>query len=253
MKHEVWTIINATPDSFFEGSRAQSDSQVALRAIQTMAEGASVLDIGGMSTRPGFQDVDPLIEKERLVGALLAIKRVLPEVRISIDTFRSEIVESLYSTFGKFTVNDISGGQADTKMIDTVGRLNLPYVMMSQDPTIDTMLDFFEKNIQKAERAGIKDITLDPGFGFGKSLEQNFQILAGMNRLKQFGLPILVGISRKGMIWRTLGLDPGQALNGTTALHFELLSQGADILRVHDTKPARETIKLYETYITANM
>lgn len=253
MRHEVWTIINATPDSFFEGSRAQSDSQVAQRALEAMAEGASTLDIGGMSTRPGFQDVDPLIEKERLVGAILAIKRVLPEARISIDTFRSEVVESLYETFGKFTVNDISGGQADKNMFETVARLDLPYVMMSQDPTIDTMLDFFEKNIQKAERAGIQDIILDPGFGFGKSLEQNFQVLAGMNRLKQFGLPILVGISRKGMIWRTLGLDPGQALNGTTALHFELLGQGADILRVHDTKPAWETIKLYETYITANM
>lgn len=252
MSAEVWSIINATPDSFFEGSRSPDAELATQRASEAIRDGAAVLDIGAMSTRPGFTPISAEQEFVRLDRAMGAIRAVLPEAYLSVDTYRAEIVERAHDKFGRFTVNDIAGGELDQNMFDTVAGLALPYVMMSQQDTIEAMVAFFERAITRAENAGIKDIIIDPGFGFGKSLAQNFQILHNIGKLKQFGRKILVGISRKSMIFKTLDTTPELSLQGTTALHFECLVQGADILRVHDTLAATQTIKLYEAYIGNN-
>lgn len=248
MSAEVWSIINATPDSFFEGSRVSSAIEAVRRAAMSLEQGATVLDIGAMSTRPGFAKVSAAEEFSRLECVMGSIKEAMPTASLSVDTYRAEVVRMTYAKFGRFTVNDIAAGEWDKEMLETVARLELPYVMMSQDGTIQAMVTFFKGAIARAEKAGIHQIVIDPGFGFGKSLEQNFEILKHLDQLKQFGRKILVGISRKSMIFKTLGTTPELSLEGTTALHFECLRQGADILRVHDTLAATHTIKLYEAY-----
>lgn len=248
---EVWTIINATPDSFYGGSRAAGDDDIRRRIETAIAEGASTVDIGAMSTRPGFDAISAHQEFERLRPALRVVKEHFPATNVSIDTFRSEVARRTAQEFGTFktlTINDISGGQDDPMMMRTVGELGLGYVMMSRHDTIETIEAFFDAQIPIAQRAGIEKIIIDPGFGFGKSREQNFEVLGKMERLKKFDLPVLIGISRKSMIFKTLGITPDEALNGTTALHFEALMRGADIIRAHDTICAAQTIKLYETY-----
>lgn len=248
---EVWTIINATPDSFYGGSRAAGDDDIRRRIETSIKEGASTVDIGAMSTRPGFDDISAHEEFERLRPALRVVREHFPAVNVSIDTFRSEVARRAVAEFGTFktlTINDISGGQDDPMMMQTVGELGLGYVMMSRHDTIEHIEQFFEQQIAAAQKANITQIIIDPGFGFGKSLEQNFEVLANMERLKKFDLPVLIGISRKSMIFKTLEITPDEALNGTTALHFEALMRGADIIRAHDTIYAAQTIKLYETY-----
>ncbi len=251
-KAEVWTIINATPDSFFEGSRANSDKEIIEAATKAIEEGASRLDIGGLSTRPGHTIIDEQEELKRLENAIGIIKSEFPDFPLSVDTFRASVVERLYDSFGEFVVNDIEGGINDPEMLDTVARLGLKYVMMSNDATIESMEQFFECQIGVAVAKGVKDIVIDPGFGFGKTVEQNFSVLCGLETLKRFGLPIFVGVSRKSMIWRTLNITPNDALNGTTTLNFACLERGATILRVHDTKEAVEAIKLYNALLTHN-
>lgn len=243
---EIWSIINVTPDSFWSGSRARSEREVADAAIRAVAQGANVLDIGAFSTRPGYTDVDENEEFARLDMALGIIAREIPSVPISIDTFRSSIVSKIHDKYGRFIVNDIQGGTIDNEMYDTVADLGLDYVMMSQDPTIELMQTFFARQIAIARQAGITGrIIVDPGFGFGKSLDQNFSILLNMKSLKHFGLDILAGISRKSMIWRTLNATPDEALAGTCALHWQALLSGADILRVHDTRAASDVVRLF--------
>ncbi|MEG2864819.1 MAG: dihydropteroate synthase [Mucinivorans sp.] len=247
-EHQIWTIINATPDSFWQGSRAQTSEQITFSARQAIDSGASVLDLGGMSTRPGYTEISSEEEYARLRIAVGAVRSVAADFPISIDTYRSEVVRRIFDEFGIITVNDISGGELDEDMFATLGERGLDYVMMSRNDTMENMIRFFDLNIGLAQRAGVKNIIIDPGFGFGKSVAQNFQILGSMDRLRQFGLPILVGLSRKSMIWRTLDTSPDDALNGTLVLEFEALARGADILRVHDTPQTAQIIKLYETY-----
>lgn len=245
---EVWSIINITPDSFFAGSRAQSEAEIVQAVTLAVEQGADRLDIGAMSTRPGHEEVSESEELRRLDTAVNIIRRQLPEMPLSIDTFRSSVVKSLHHNFGQFTVNDVQGGTKDREMFDTVGRLGLPYVMMSNDPTIGTMHTFFAEMLPRAEASGIKEIIIDPGFGFGKDTVANYKILHQMTELKRHDRQILVGLSRKSMIYLTLQTTADHASHGTTALHWAALAQGATILRAHDTLSAKQTIKLYETF-----
>ncbi|MFI3287462.1 MAG: dihydropteroate synthase [Rikenellaceae bacterium] len=245
---QIYAIINLTPDSFYEGSRAETLEAVRQAAQRALDEGADVLDLGAYSTRPGFSDV-PVEEEYRRLSEGFALLRTEfgSSVKISIDTFRSEIVRRLYDSFGEFIVNDVQGGEKDTDILRTVGELSLPYVMMSNHNSIASITSFFGNQIPLARDSGISEIMLDPGFGFGKSVDENFAVMRDLEQLRGFGLPLFVGISRKSMIWRTLKTTPGEALNGTTALHCAALRRGAAILRVHDVKAARECIIMHES------
>ncbi len=247
---EIFSIINATPDSFFSGSRKQSESEIIGAAIQAVTEGATVLDVGAYSTRPGFVDVPIEEEFARLDRALSAIRGELPDTPISIDTFRSEVVKRIYDKYGEVIVNDIEGGVRDAQMYSTVGRLGLRYVMMSMQSTMAEMVEFFRVQIARAKECGVREIDIDPGFGFGKTLEQNYQIFNEMTTLKEHFTEhkLFVGVSRKSMIFKVLECTPQDALWGTVALGFGALERGADILRVHDTLPAAHSIKLYNRF-----
>lgn len=256
-KPRVMGILNITPDSFFGGSRLTSDNEIINTAIRMNSEGADILDIGGYSSRPGATDIPPEEESRRVLHAIKLIIKELPDVIVSVDTFRAGIAREAVEVCGALIINDISGGDLDEKMLTVVKMLNVPYIMMHMKGTPQTMqknpvyhdvvadmLKWFGEKIYNLRSAGVKDIIIDPGFGFGKTTEHNFEI---MNRLGDFsitGLPLMVGLSRKGMIWKTLGISPDDALNGTTSLNTVALLKGADILRVHDVKEAVETIKL---------
>lgn len=244
----VWGIINVTPDSFWAGSRVKNKKELLAVSEKALSHGAAVLDIGGFSTRPGYEQVSEDEEFERLAKALTVIKHQFPEAPLSIDTFRSSIVRRLHSNFGKFIVNDIQGGVLDVDMYSTVGELGLDYVMMSSDADIEVMELFFATQIKMARNQGVRGrIIVDPGFGFGKTTEQNFVTLKQMERLQKFG-DILVGVSRKSMIWRTLKSAPADSLAGTCAIHWQALAAGASILRAHDVRQAVEVCLLYEQY-----
>lgn len=257
----VMSIINITQDSFYSGSRNRTAEQILRSAQTALEQGSSIIDIGGYSSRPGAKEVPIEEEFARLDMAMAVIRAELPDFPISVDTFRSEIVERLYDKYGDFIVNDISASELDRQMIPTVGRLSIPYIAMHMrgtpatmqsinqyDDIVAEMILYFATKIEQAQMAGIKDLIIDPGFGFAKNVEQNFELLSLMSRLRVVGKPILAGLSRKSMIWRTLETTPEQALNGTTALNWEALRQGADILRVHDTAEAVQTIKLYTKF-----
>lgn len=260
-QHSVMAIINITCDSFYAGSRTATKRQIALRAEEAVAHGATILDLGGYSTRPGAADVTSEEELARLSLALSTIRTIDPQVNLSIDTFRSEIVERVYDQWGSVTVNDISAGEIDSRMIPLVGRLKLPYIAMHMRGTPQTMQsmasyenivqevrEFFVAKIEECHSAGITDLMIDPGFGFAKSTEHNFELLRSMHLICDLGVPLLAGLSRKSMIWRTLGVTPSDALIGTAALNWEALRQGATVLRVHDVKEAVEVIKLFNAY-----
>ncbi len=254
---KVMGIINITPDSFYKGSRATKEDEILKSARKMVNEGADILDIGGYSSRPGAAEVSPDEEKARVLNAIRLIRTEMPEVVISIDTFRSEIALEAVSRMGVHMINDISGGEGDPGMFDTVMHLNVPYIMMHMqgnpatmqenpvyDDVVADILKWFSHRIVKLQSAGVKDIIIDPGFGFGKTIKHNFELL---NRLGDFaiaGLPLLVGLSRKSMIWKSLSVTPDDALNGTTVLNAVALLNGADILRVHDVREAVETIRL---------
>lgn len=263
---QVMAIINVTPDSFFPGSRRQGDSEIAQAVETAVRAGAAIIDLGGYSSRSGADDIAPDEELKRLENGFCIVREVAGTCfPVSIDTFRSGIVEWLYGRFGTFMVNDISAGELDAGMIPLVGRLGLPYIAMHMRGMPQTMngftdypeetggvtgdvLRYFVRKIAQARAAGIKDLILDPGFGFAKTVVQNFELLRRMDELAVFGLPVLAGLSRKSLIWRTLGTTPAEALNGTTALNWEALRRGASILRVHDVREAAETIKIFEAY-----
>jgi dihydropteroate synthase len=252
-------IINITPDSFYEGSRVSSDEDVLKAAAEMISEGADILDVGGYSSRPYANDVAPEEEKKRVLGAIGIISRNFPGAVISIDTFRSDIAYEAVTRCGAHIINDISAGEADNKMFSLIKELNVPYIMMHMKGNPGTMqenpvyediiadiLTWFGSRIVNLQSAGVKDIILDPGIGFGKTIDHNFEIL---NRLGDFtitGLPLLVGVSRKSMICKTLGITPDEALNGTSVLNTVALMGGADILRVHDVKEAKEAVKIVE-------
>jgi len=254
----VMGIVNITPDSFFAGSRNTTEEQVRNRVIQAIEEGARMLDVGGYSSRPGAADVTPDEEYDRVALAMRIIRELAPEIPVSVDTFRVSVIERVVADFGVVIANDISAGELDSQMIPTVARLKIPYLAMHMRGTPSTMqsltdyedvtaevVRYFSHKIDKCVQAGIDDIILDPGFGFAKTVEQNFELLGRMNDLRILGRPVLAGISRKTMIWKTLDIEPTEALNGTTALNWECLRQGASILRVHDVKEAVETVKLF--------
>ncbi len=254
---KIMGILNMTPDSFYGQSRVYAGSLLLHKAETMLSEGADILDIGGVSTRPGADEVSEEEELQRLIPGILDIAKHFPGVPFSVDTFRSRVAREAVSA-GAAWINDISGGTADPHMIETAAELNVPYVLMHMRGTPQTMHEFTQYDTlledvifelaQRREKllaSGIHDLILDPGFGFAKTIEQNFMLLNQLSRFAVFGHPILVGISRKSMIWRTLRTNPEKALNGTTALHMAALMQGADILRVHDVREAAECVRLF--------
>ena len=239
---QVMGILNVTPDSFYAGSRTQTEYEIAQRAHQIVEEGGSIIDVGGYSTRPGASEVSETEEMERLRFALAMIRKALPSVAISVDTFRSDVARMTVEEFGADIINDVSEGSVE--MYRMVARLRVPYILMSQQPTIRDMLLSFAKKVQQLRDFGAKDIILDPGFGFGKTLQQNYQVMNELEKLSMMELPYLVGISRKSMIYKLLDFTPNEALNGTTVLNTISLMKGASILRVHDVKQAIECIRI---------
>jgi len=253
-------IINITPDSFFEGHLNKKDTEILSMAEQMIENGVSILDIGGQSTKPGSQRIDADEELKRVIPILESIRNNFPEIIISIDTYYSKVATQAIES-GADMINDISAGNLDVEMIPTVGKLNVPYVCMHMQGTPETMqlnptynnitleiIQFFIKKIEACRNAGIKDIIIDPGFGFGKTIEQNFTLLRELQSLKMLDCPILVGVSRKGMIYKTLETSPEHALNGTTVANTMALINGASILRVHDVKEAKEAVTIFNAF-----
>jgi dihydropteroate synthase len=254
---KVMGILNITTDSFYSGSRYFSEYEILSASGKMISDGADILDIGGCSSRPGATAVAPQDERESTMKAIRLIRKEYPEAIISVDTYRSEIAAEAVEKYGVNFINDISGGAADGRMFEVVERLNVPYILMHMkgdpatmqdnpvyDDIIADILKFFAERIFRLRTAGVKDIVIDPGFGFGKTISHNFELMRRLDDLDIAGMPLLVGISRKSMIWRTLGITPDEALNGTTALHAAAILKGADILRVHDVKEAVQTIRL---------
>jgi dihydropteroate synthase len=253
----VMGILNVTPDSFFDGGHHTSDRDILTHVESMLRDGATFIDVGGYSTRPGAPEVPAEEEVSRVVPAINSIIKEFPSVHISVDTFRATTAVAAVEA-GAVMVNDVSGGELDQEMFATVARLQVPYILMHMrgDPQtmasqtsylnlIKDIQDYFHKKIHKLSLAGVKDIVIDPGFGFAKTREQNFEILKGLRVFQQQGRPILAGLSRKSMIWKTLGISANDALNGTTSLNTIALQNGASILRVHDVKEAKEVIELY--------
>lgn len=254
----VMTIVNVTPDSFYDGSRTFTEEEIERHVERAIEQGTDMLDVGGYSSRPNADEVSVEEEIARVGRAMRVIRRVCPEMVVSIDTFRAEVVRRTVAEWGDCIVNDISAGELDPQMITTVAELGLPYVAMHMrgtpatmqsmtdyDDIVEEVHQYFAQRLDTLRKAGIEDVVIDPGFGFAKTLEQNYQLMNGLGRLSDLGAPILVGISRKSMIYNLLGCTPAEALNGTTALHLEALRQGAKILRVHDTREAVEVVKIY--------
>ena len=242
---QVMGILNVTPDSFYAGSRTQTEQEIVARANQIVAEGGTIIDVGGCSTRPGAEVASEAEEMERLRFALDIIRRELPYTVISVDTFRPDVARMVVEEFGADIINDVSEGS--TEMYRMVARLRVPYILMSVKPTIREMLMAFAKEVQQLRDFGVKDIILDPGFGFGKTLEDNYRLMGVLERLQVMELPLLVGISRKSMIYKLLGFTANESLNGTTVLNTLALMKGASILRVHDVKEAVECVRIVKS------
>lgn len=259
---QVMGILNCTPDSFFAGSRVQTEESIARRANQIIEEGGTMIDVGGFSTRPGGVEVPEEEEMRRLRFALPIVRREQPEAILSVDTYRPNVARMVVEEMGADIINDVSEGGI-TGVVDTpleqttdeypaifrtMAALGVPYILMSVKPTIHDMLLAMAREVQQLRDLGQKDIILDPGFGFGKTQEQNYDVLREMNRLSTLGLPILAGMSRKRMIFQPLGTNPDGSLNGTTVVNTLALMNGASILRVHDVKAATEAVRLFGCY-----
>lgn len=250
----VMGILNATPDSFYSGSRKQTETEIADRANQIIAEGGKIIDVGAFSTRPGAEVVSVEEETQRLKRALAIVRREQPDAIVSVDTYRPLVARQCVEEFGADIINDVSEGgltgivgqeiHEEGDMFETVADLRVPYILMSVQPTLKKMMMNFAAEVQRLRDLGAKDIILDPGYGFGKTLNQNYEILNESERLQELELPILVGISRKSMIYRLIGGDPTTSLNGTTVLNTISLMKGASILRVHDVKEAVEVCQM---------
>lgn len=255
----VMGILNATPDSFFEGSRCMTENLIENRIKQIIDEGGSIIDIGAYSSRPDAQHIDTKEEWRRLETALRILRNQYPDVITSVDTFRSEIAKRAVEEYGVNMINDISGGEMDRSMFATIGELKVPYIMMHMKGTPQTMQQhcdyndlfqdialYFSGKIEQLRELGVNDIIIDPGFGFSKTLEQNYELLAKLEHFSIFEHPILVGVSRKSMIYKLLDIKPEEALNGTSVIHTVALRKGADILRVHDVKEAVQCVEITE-------
>jgi dihydropteroate synthase len=253
-------ILNITPDSFYRGSRYSTDKEILGAAERMIVEGADILDVGGYSSRPGAEDISADEEKRRVLSAVRLIRSELPDAVISIDTFRADVAEEAISGLGAHIINDISAGEADKNMFPLIRKLNVPYIMMHMignprtmtknavyDDIVADILKWFSGKIAELQSAGVKDIIIDPGFGFSKTIAHNFELLRRLGDIRIAGLPLMVGISRKSMIWKTLDITPDEALNGTTAMNTVAILNGADILRVHDVKEAVQIIRLTES------
>jgi len=253
----VMGILNLTPDSFFDGGRYRQETQIVERAEEILRQGGALIDLGAVSTRPGADEVSEEEEIDRLMPALKAIRRQFPEAILSIDTFRSRVVSLAYEEIGGFIVNDISAGSLDENMFETVARTGLPYILMHMQGTPATMqlhpsysdvrkevMYSLSEKINLLKQLGVNDLIIDPGFGFGKNLQHNYELLNDLDSFRLFELPLLVGVSRKAMIWKLLETSPDESLNGTTVINTLALMGGADILRVHDVREAVEAIRL---------
>ena len=260
---QVMAIVNVTTDSFYDVSRVTDAEAVERRISEAVAAGATIIDIGGYSSRPGADDIPMEQEWSRVDMGVGAARRVAPEVAVSVDTFRAEIVRRTVAKYGAVIVNDITAGEGDSRMFDTVAELGVPYVAMHMRGTPQTMqskteykdvvtevTEYLASRAAELEHRGVRreNIILDPGFGFAKSIEQNYQLLAGLSRLCALGYAVLVGLSRKSMIYKVLNTTPQDALAGTTALNWEAINQGATILRVHDVEPAVQIVNIFREY-----
>lgn len=254
----VMGILNVGPDSFFDGGKYTTKDAVVQRAEQMIQEGAAIIDVGAVSTRPGAGMMSTKEELTRLLPAIGAIRKKFPDIPLSIDTFRSWVALRVIDECGDCMINDISGGEFDEHMFDTVGKLGMPYILMHIQGTPKTMQDdpqyedvikdiskYFSEKVRKLTKAGVKDVIIDPGFGFGKTLEHNYDLLNRLDSFKVFQLPVLVGISRKTMVHRLLGVTAAESLSGTVTANTMALLGGADILRVHDVKDAVESVKIF--------
>lgn len=252
----VMGILNVTPDSFYQGSRKQTEIEIAQRTNQIIEEGGEMIDVGAFSTRPGAFEVTEEEEMDRLRRALAIVRREQPEAIVSVDTYRPRVARRCVEEWGADIINDVSEGgltgivntpiHEEGSMFETVARLQVPYILMSVKSNLHDMLIAFARETQELYALGAKDIILDPGFGFGKTLDENYKIYHAMERLQVLDLPLLVGISRKSMIYKLLGGDPTTSLNGTTVLNTIALQKGTSILRVHDVREAVEACKIYE-------
>lgn len=253
-KPQVMGILNATPDSFYEGSRKQTERDIAERALQIVDEGGTMIDVGAFSTRPGANEVSEEEELNRLRFALGIVRRELPDAIVCVDTYRPLVARQCVEEWGADMINDVSEGgltgivntplKEQYNMFQTIASLRVPYILMSVRSTLREMLLAFAEEIQRLHELGVCDVIIDPGFGFGKTLEQNYQLMKDLDKLLVLDLPLLVGVSRKSMIYKLLDGTPSTALNGTTVLHTVALQKGASILRVHDVREAVETIKI---------
>lgn len=255
---QIMGILNVTPDSIYSDSRTPDEAHITERVRQMMDEGADMIDIGGYSSRPGADDVTPEEEMDRLHRGLRIVRKLYPEVPVSVDTFRADVARMCIEEEGADIINDISGGMMDRQMFRTVARLGVPYILMHMQGTPDTMqvaphydnlrrevMLYFAERIDRLCQMGAKDIIVDPGFGFGKTLEHNYELMNHLEDFAVFNLPLLVGISRKSMIYKLIGGTPQTSLNGTTVLNTISLVKGAHILRVHDVKAAAEAKQIY--------
>lgn len=263
---QVMGILNVTPDSFFAGSRKQTEAEIADRANQVIAEGGTIIDVGAFSTRPGAPEVSQEEEMARLRFGLEIVRREQPDAVVSVDTFRPDVARMAVEEYGADIINDVSEGGI-TGVVNTplekedgtcpaifrmVARLGVPYILMSVKPNVETMLMAYAREIQQLRDLGVKDIILDPGFGFGKTLDDNYRLMAEMDKLHVLGLPLLVGVSRKTMIFKLLDTAPAGSLNGTTVLHTLSLMKGVSILRAHDVREAVEAVKITSKTISSS-
>ena len=256
---QVMAIVNVTDDSFYDGSRTMSDESLRNRICEVVGQGATIIDIGGYSSRPGADDISVEEEWLRVRRGLEAVRAVSKDVTISVDTFRTEVARRAIEEFGWLIINDISAGELSPEIIDVVAEADVPYVAMHmrgtpqsmqhnthyEDGVVAEVFRYFQQRVEYLMSRGVKQIILDPGFGFAKSVEQNYELLSSLNKFCDLGYPILAGLSRKSMIYKVLDCTPAEALVGTIALNWEALRQGASILRVHDVKEAVEQVKLY--------
>lgn len=263
-RRQVMTIVNVTPDSFFAGSRTPDWLDVERRVRDAVEAGASVIDVGGYSSRSGADEVSPEEEWRRVDLGVGAVRSLSPDLPVSIDTFRSSVAARTIHKYGKVIINDISAGELDPLIVDVVAEHDVPYVAMHMKGNPRTMqsmtdyrdivaevVDYFRERTAQLRERGVRRIVVDPGFGFAKTLEQNYELLRGLHRLAELGYPVLAGVSRKSMIYKLLGTTPAEALNGTTALHWECLRQGAVILRAHDTREAVEVVRMFDQFMQA--
>lgn len=255
---KVMGVLNVTPDSFYDGGKYTVNDRIRQRVDQLVEEGADFIDVGGYSSRPGAEDISPDEEKNRLNEALGIVRKYHPQALVSVDTFRSDVARWAVEHFGVDLINDISAGHMDENMYETIADLKVPYIIMHMQGTPQTMqqhieydhflkdiIRYFAKVVFQLKKLGVKDMIIDPGFGFGKTLDHNYRLMSCLDDFKIFELPVMVGVSRKSMIYKYLGGGPEDALNGTTTLQTLALTKGANMLRVHDVKETKEIIKLY--------